>query len=62
MTEEQIVFTDFIAELSDEDFDAMLESMTDEELAELHEGILSAVGGLVSKAAGAVKRLSLIHI
>ena len=56
MTEEQIVFTDFIAELSDEDFDAMLESMTDEELAELHEGILSAVGGLVSKAAGAAKR------
>ena len=60
MTEEQIVFTDFIAELSDEDFDAMLESMTDEELAELHEGILSAVGGLVKKAAGkaagAVKR------
>ena len=48
-------FLDWIAESTEEDWDFYLDSLTDDELAELEEGILSAVGrGIKSVAKKAV--------
>ena len=48
-------FLDWIAESTEEDWDLYLDSLTDDELAELEEGILSAVGrGIKSVAKKAV--------
>ena len=47
---------DIIAEMTDAEFDEILETMTDEEILELHEGLLGAIGRGVKKVAGAAGR------
>ncbi len=51
--EEMIWDFDIIAEMSDAEFDEILESMTDEEIEQLEEGLLGAIGRGVKKVATA---------